>query len=133
MDLKGQVSVDLLFATLIAIIIIGSFVSLISSETETTQTAELGRARMVGEKIAEAINTVYTNGNGYSINVSMPSTTDLDMTAQVTTSGYVNIAYQEKSTSIRLIPRQNISSITMTSGNRYNIRNNNGTITITQL
>ncbi|MDI6644064.1 MAG: hypothetical protein QME14_03320 [Methanobacteriaceae archaeon] len=133
MDSKGQVSVDLLFATLIAMIIMGSFVALITGGTEKTQTAEFGRARMVGERIAEAINTVYINGRGYAVNLTMPATSDLDMTADVTSNGYVNVAYQGRTTSIRLIPRINITSATLSSGNIYTIRNNNGTITITQL
>jgi len=133
MDSKGQISVDLLFATLVAMIIIGSFVALITGGTEKTQTAEFGRARMIGERIAEAINTVYINGRGYTINLTMPATSDLDMTAVVTSTGYVNVAYQGRTTSIRLIPRTNITSATLRSGNIYNIRNNNGTITITQL
>lgn len=133
MDFKGQISVDLLFATLIAIIIVGSFVALITGGTEKTQTAEFGRARMVGERIAEAINTVYINGRGYNLNLTMPATSDLDMTADVTSTGYVNVAYQGRTTSIRLIPRTNITSATLSSGNVYNIRNNNGTITITEL
>ncbi|GAB4316298.1 MAG: hypothetical protein Kow0019_16860 [Methanobacteriaceae archaeon] len=133
MDSRGQISVDLLFATLVAMIIIGSFVALITGGTEKTQTAEFGRARMVGERIAEAINTVYINGRGYAINLTMPATSDLDMTADVTSTGYVNVAYQGRTTSIRLIPRTNITSATLRSGNIYNIRNNNGTITITQL
>ncbi|AXV36789.1 MAG: hypothetical protein CIT01_00545 [Methanobacterium sp. BRmetb2] len=133
MDSKGQVSVDLLFATLIAIIIMGSFVALITGGTEKTETAEFGRARMIGEKIAESINTVYVNGRGYSINLTMPAVSDLNMTAQVMNNGYVNVYYQGRTTSIRLVPRQNISPITLSSGHMYRIRNNNGTITITQL
>ena len=133
MDSKGQISVDLLFATLIAIIIMGSFVALITGGTEKTETAEFGRARMVGERIAEAINIVYVNGKGYSVNLTMPATTDLDMTADVTSNGYVNVDYQGRTTSIRLVPRQNISSSTLSSGNMYTIKNNNGTISITQL
>ncbi|MBV1766921.1 MAG: hypothetical protein KUA29_01220, partial [Methanobacterium sp.] len=113
-DNQGVATVDLLFATLIAMIIIGSLISIIGGETDRSSTAELGRARMVGERVATTINTVYTNGRGYSANITIPS--DMDITVDVTTNGFVQVKYAGSTIDIRLVPKTNINSVTMNKG-----------------
>jgi len=39
------------------------------SPSRKTQTGELAEVRMTGERITGTINIVYTNGQGYSINL----------------------------------------------------------------
>lgn len=130
MDSKGIASVDLLLATLVAFVIFGSFVSLISTETGNVQTSELAQTRVIGERIASTINTVYTSGNGYTVNMTLPND-NLTYTAQVKTNGTLTMTYNGQSFDILLTPRTNISAVTMTHGQRYKITNNNGTITFT--
>lgn len=131
LDNRGIATVDLLFATLIFLIIVVGFVNLISSEMDKTQAGELGKARMLGERIAEAINTVYINGRGYSVNLTLPS--DFNFTAYVNSAGYVTVTYKGNNTTINLISKSNLTNVTMTTGQRYQVKNNNGTITFTLL
>ena len=46
-------------------------VSLIGGTQDQTQSANVGAARIMGEKIAATVNTVYINGNGYSIDLDL--------------------------------------------------------------
>ncbi|MEN4005836.1 MAG: hypothetical protein PQ964_00500 [Methanobacteriaceae archaeon] len=97
-----------------------------------TQTGELGHVRMIGERTARAINTVHLNGNGYSINLTMPDTPIFN--ASVTTTGNVSsviMKHGSNNITIRLIPR-NVRSIVMSNGGRYRVRNN-GTIIIERI
>ena len=70
-DNKGQASAEFIFVTLIVILIIGGMVSLIGGTQDQTQSANVGAARIMGEKIAATVNTVYINGNGYSIDLDL--------------------------------------------------------------
>jgi hypothetical protein len=131
MDSKGIATVDLLFATLLAVIIIGSMVSLVNTEINQSTSGDFGNARLVGEKVAQAINTVYTNGNGYSLNLTLPS--NINYSIFVNNTGFLTVSFNTQSTKIKLIPQTNITSITMTAGNSYRIWNKNGTISITAI
>ena len=70
-DNKGQASAEFIFITLIAMIVIGSIVGVIGSNQAKTQTGDVGSATIMGQKIAETINTVYINGPGYSITMNL--------------------------------------------------------------
>lgn len=73
MDSRGIVAVDLIFATLLIIILAGSIITVISDRMDTvSQTEELGKARMTAENVAEAINKVYSGGTGHSASISLP-------------------------------------------------------------
>lgn len=65
-DDRGMATAELIFATFIALVVIGAMLSMISDEVNQSQVGNLGEARISGENIAEALNTVYINGNGYS-------------------------------------------------------------------
>jgi len=130
LDERGIASAELIFATLIFLIIITSFLSLTSTEMTKNQTAELGEVRIAGERIAAAINTVFINGKGYAANVTLPS--DLTFTAIVSTNGSLTMNYKGNSTVIKLIPK-NLTSVTMNPGQKYQIKNVNGTINFTLL
>ncbi|WJI08749.1 hypothetical protein FGU46_00895 [Methanobacterium sp. CWC-01] len=126
LDQKGLASAELLFITLVALVIFGGMVSLVSSGMEKTETASLAEARIVGEKIANNINSVHINGNGYSSNMTIPA--DPDITATVNNStGYLTVVYQGKNIDIKLIPSK-IDSKTMTSGHKYRVYNQNGAV-----
>ncbi len=66
-DDKGKFSAEFILISLVALIIMGGFISLIGSTMEKSHTGDNGGARILGEKIAETINTAYINGDGYSI------------------------------------------------------------------
>jgi uncharacterized protein (UPF0333 family) len=122
---KGQISAELLFVTLIFLIIMGSLISLVSSEMDKTQTGELGKARILGEKIAETLNMVYQNGNGHSIILNLPN--DFDFTAYVNNSGYVTVNYKGQVLNVKFIPKD-IQAVTMQPNQIYKVLNDNGTI-----
>jgi hypothetical protein len=126
LDNRGFASAEFIFVTLIALIILGGMVTLISSEMDKTQIGSLGQARILGEKIATTINTAYTNGKGYSIDISIP-TTSYAISVNDVTPGYVNVSNAGKSVAIKLIP-QNITPITLTSNSNYHVVNNGTTI-----
>ncbi|MGB9936938.1 MAG: hypothetical protein ACPK7O_04410 [Methanobacterium sp.] len=130
-DEKGVASAELLFVTLIFIIIAGSFVGLISSSMDNTQTGDLGKVRIVGEKIATTINTVYKNGAGYSIDLDLRD--DVDYYADINSTGYVTMRYNGQSIPIKLIAIDNMENITMNDGDRYKVYNDNGTIRFTAI
>jgi hypothetical protein len=136
LDDKGQGSIEILFITLIVFIIFAMFVGVINTASDKSQTASLGEARMQGEKIAEAINSVYIHGSGYAINITIPPSPNI--TARVNTPpGNVTVIYQGKSIPIKLIP-YSIQTYDITSDPQglvnviYTIKNNNGTINITK-
>ncbi|MDO9045696.1 MAG: hypothetical protein Q7U35_10390 [Methanobacteriaceae archaeon] len=128
MDQKGIATADLLFATLIAIVIFASLISSVSNEMNKTQTGDLGQARMIGERLASSINLVFINGNGYSMNTTLPN--NINYNLNVNNSGLF-VIFNGKQVKINLIPKANISSVNMTQGQKYIIKNNNGTITFT--
>ena len=130
-DEKGIASAELMFVTLIFIIVAGSFISLVNSEMDNTQTGDLGKVRIVGEKIATTINTVYKNGAGYSINLDLRD--DVIYTAIINGTGYVTMNFNGQNIPIKLIPKDNLQNITMNSGDRYNVYNDNGTIRFTAI
>lgn len=130
MDQKGIATADLLFATLIAIVIFASLISSVSNEMNKTQTGDLGQARMIGERLASSINTVFINGNGYTMNTTLPN--NINYNLNVNNSGLF-VIFNGKQVKINLIPKANISSVNMTQGQKYIIKNNNGTITFTSI
>jgi hypothetical protein len=96
-----------------------------------TETGTLGEVRMIGEKIASTINTVYINGNGYSINLTMSNTSTYK--AYVNSTGNVSSVKMEYGTNnitIKLIPT-NVQSVVMNNGQKYKVYNDNGTIKFT--
>lgn len=116
-------------------------VSLIGSTQNQSQTGDVGGARILGEKIAETINTVYINGNGYSIvldlttlNQSLSTTsTPFNFTATIknTTSGsFVTVSTIGTNVDVKLIPK-NINSPILYNNKIYNVTNVNGTVLIT--
>ncbi len=129
LDEEGQASAELIFVTLIVIVIMAGLVNFITNETHQNQTGNLGQARMTGENIAEVVNTVYTNGPGYTINLSIPAT----VTATVTGSTHsVTVICNGQSIIVNLIPT-NIKDVTLNNGSKYNVTNNNGTIEFSNL
>ena len=82
LDNKGQASAEFIFITLIAVIVIGSLVSVIGSNQAKTQVGDLGAATVMGQKIAETVNTAYINGNGYSLTLNL-STLNSQMNSSI--------------------------------------------------
>lgn len=132
LDEKGFGSVEFIFVTLIALIIIAGLANIVGTETNQVQTGDVAQTRMSGEKIAEVINTVYMNGIGYTISLNVPNATTVYTNNP---SGYLSI-YSSKSganITVKIIPT-NIQSTTLTAGNNYNVTQAaNGTIMFTQI
>lgn len=133
MDQKGIATADLLFATLIAIVIMASMVSTIGNEASKSQSGDLGTIRVVGEKVAETVNIVYTNGNGYAMNLTLTNVTNSSNYTIGVSNGGVLVNYQGKTININTLPKINVTSVNMTQGKMYLVKNNNGTITFTLL
>jgi hypothetical protein len=137
LDNKGQASAEFIFVTLIAVIVIGSLVSVIGSNQDKTQVGDVGGATIMGQKIAETVNTAYINGNGYSLtlnlstlNSTMNSTAyPFSFTAVIsnsTGSGVVTVTTGANNIAINLIP-------TKFNGTGYNNLTSNGIYTVTNL
>lgn len=134
LDDRGIATAELLFVTLIALVIIGAMLSLVSNEVNQQQIGSLGESRITGESIAEAINTVYNNGNGYSVTIRLDP--DPVFTAVIISAGNssnLTIFNSGKNVSIPLIPKRFNSSYNLSSGNNYQIINTDGNISIIQL
>ena len=140
-DDKGQASAEFILITIIVIIVIGGLLSVISSNQDKTLTGDVGGARVMGEKIAETVNTVYINGNGYSIdldlrtlNQTLSSTNaPFTMTATISNSGgpgIVTVSTAGNNVIVNLIPKRFNGTLTLNNHNLYHIRNVNGTIQI---
>ena len=139
-DNKGQASAEFIFITLIAMIVIGSIVGVIGSNQAKTQTGDVGSATIMGQKIAETINTVYINGPGYSItmnlstlNQGMNSTAyPFSFTAIVSNStgaGIVTIN-TNPNVNVNLIPSKINGTSTLNNNGVYIVKNVNGTVQI---
>ncbi len=132
LDENGQASVEFLFITLVVLIIIGGFVSLVSNEKGQTSTGNIAQARITGEMVAETINTVYTNGAGYSVNLTVPN----NMTIVINNPpGYVTVNsvfwnglqyINLQNVSVKFIP-WNIQNGTLNTDTTYTVTNNGST------
>lgn len=73
LDKKGFFSVDALFAVMLLLLISTSFLNIYEGRKAGAElmTAQL-EAKMVGERLAAAINTVYANGSCFELRVSLP-------------------------------------------------------------
>ncbi|NYB52868.1 MAG: hypothetical protein HVN35_09970 [Methanobacteriaceae archaeon] len=134
LDDKGMATAELLFVTLIALVIIAAMLSLVSNMVNQEQIGSLGESRMTGEGIAEALNTVYTNGNGYSVVIRLDS--EPAFGALISSSGNsstLTIMRGDKNVTIPLIPKQFVNNYTLNSGKNYKISNINNTIIIIEL
>ena len=140
-DNKGQASAEFIFITLIAMIVIGSIVGVIGSNQAKTQTGDVGSATIMGQKIAETINTVYINGPGYSITMNL-STLNQGMnsaaypfafTAIVSNStgaGIVTVNTTLSTVNVNLIPSKINGTSTLNNNGVYIVKNVNGTVQI---
>lgn len=131
LDDKGMATAELLFVTLIALVIIGSMLSLVSNEINQQQIGDLGQPRMAGENIAAALNTVYNNGHGYSVTIHLDPDPSYDALIQSAgNSSNLTIFTSGKNVTIPIIPKRFNSTYTLSSGNNYQISNVDGTIYI---
>jgi len=131
MNEKGQLSADFIFATLILLIVISSIVGIVSSGIDTANNAGLAEAKAIGERVAGAINTVYTNGNGHFVTVNLTSDANFNLTVNNAT---VAVRFNNKTTISNLIPDSgSVNSIIMGPNETYRIVNNNGLVTFTKL
>ena len=74
MDSRGIMTIDLIFASLLILIIIGGILSVVSERMDAvSSTDKLGNARMITENVAESINKVYSGGNGHTVTISLPA------------------------------------------------------------
>jgi uncharacterized protein (UPF0333 family) len=141
-DDKGQFSAEFILISLIVLIILGGLISLVGSTMDKTQTADSGGARIMGEKIAETINTAYVSGNGYSIDLDLrtmnqelsSSGNPFSFTATLTntSNGYVvAVTNSGFTSSVSVIPRKFTGLSTMNNNQLYHVKNvGNGTIQI---
>ncbi|OEC84877.1 MULTISPECIES: hypothetical protein [Methanobacterium] len=131
LDKNGQASAELIFVTVIFLVIAAGMIQLTGSEMNKADTGSIAQVRMIGESVAETINTVYINGNGYSINLTMPNKT-FDYTAYVSGAGNISMEYNNQNITIKLIPVNSTEPVTISPGQSYIVKNVNGTITFTQ-
>ena len=134
LDNKGIATAELLFVTFIALVVIGAMLSLVSTGINNQQVGSLGESRIAGETIAEALNTAYINGDGYSVTIHLDP--DPAFTAEIisaSNSSTLTIYNSGKNVTIPIIPKRFNSSYTLSSGKGYQIINIDGNITIIEL
>ena len=74
MELQGTFSIDLLFSTLMILIVIGWASSLATDRIGLVDTSqEVIEARGLAENIARTVNQVYSGGNGHGIKIYTPT------------------------------------------------------------
>jgi len=140
-DDKGQASAEFIFITLIALVIIGGLVTIIGSTQDKTQLGDVGGASALGQKIAETVNTVYINGNGYSITMNLSTLNQVlsttgnlyNITAVISNSsgaGVVSVTTGGSTTSANLIPTKFNGTLTLNNKQVYTVTNVNGTIQV---
>ena len=120
-------------------------VSLIGSTQDKTQSSNVGAARVMGEKIAETVNTVYINGNGYNIDLDLTTLNSAMSTGSnsfnytatiINNTGLVRVNTGGGNVDIKLVPKKfngtlTNGTITLYNNNIYHVTNVNGTIQIT--
>jgi hypothetical protein len=75
MESKGWLSADALISFLVIIIILTSFINIISIRIDTVNSIELAsESRVLGENMAQKIETTHSNGPGYYIICRTPRT-----------------------------------------------------------
>ena len=140
-DNKGQASAEFIFITLIVIVIIGGLVSVIGSNQDKTQIGDLGGANALGQKIAETINTVYINGNGYTIILNLTTLNQVmsstgnpynikAVISNATGTGAIAVTTGGSTVNINLIPSKINGTLTLNNNNVYQVKNVNGTVQI---
>lgn len=139
-DNRGMASVELIFITLIVLVIMAGMLSLISTQLGMTNTGNVAKMRIAGENMVTSINTVYVNGNGYSIDMQLPDDQYIEVNVINTGSdSYLTIYNNEEVVNLKLIPKRFYSNYTMYNSYvlgynpMYRITNNNGTLNITQI
>ncbi len=72
-DNRGFFSIDALFAVTLLLMVSASFLNLYEGRKQAADLmgARLG-AKMIGEELAAAINTVYANGSSFELRVDLP-------------------------------------------------------------
>ena len=66
--MKGQISLEAILTVGLTIVVLTSLVNLATERySSAIELGEMGEAKMFGEFLAEAINSVYSNGKGFSI------------------------------------------------------------------
>lgn len=133
MDQRGQLSVDLLFATLIILIIIASITSLVSSGILTANNAGLSQAKVIADDVANAINTNLNDGDGHYTQLSLPN---INQAYTVTINGnMVVVSYNGLNATSKIMTNNVVTAGTSNSpvlqnGSTYNISNVGGVINI---
>ena len=135
MDQGGQLTVDLLFATLIIIIAITSIVSITTTGIATANGSEISKAKVLSDDVARSVDTVISNGYGQYLVLELPgvsntTTTDFkyNYAIKVDNSG-VTVVYMGKNIVSSIIPNNNLKSDqNMYPGEKYNISNDQGKI-----
>ena len=106
--------------------------ALVSDGMSQTQSADISKARVVGEKYASAINAVHVAGNGYTANFTIPR----DLTVPPTTftvndaTDSIDVKVKGKTINIPVIPTDLTTfSVTSSSTDKVvTITNKNGKI-----
>jgi hypothetical protein len=104
-----------------------------NSQMDKIETGNLAQVRMIGESTAEAINTVYINGPGYSADLTLPNipnSTDI-YNVYVYNNGNMSVVYNGNNITIKLIPTSIQNFNMKNNGTIYKVKNNNGTIQFT--
>jgi hypothetical protein len=131
MDEKGWVTLDFLATLIIVFLTIQSIVAIVSERIETVNSIEdSGEAKILVENIAETLETVYTNGEGYYTIYKMPPTISGELYTIDVNSREVLIKFNGKTGCAHLTSMKisnsiyyDSQSVQMNGNQAYNISN----------
>lgn len=129
-DPSASISIDFLISMLFLLIITSSIISIAEGRFITAEnTEQLAEARVISEKVANAIEVTYSGGYGHEIRIEMPSSLKgSDYTVKVNQSGVLvmvngkcgySFSYLKKISSYN----NNQSEVFMFPKNSYILRN----------
>jgi len=89
MDRRGIITTELIFASIIILVIVSSIISVASERIDAASSTDMhGNARMTAEYVAGAINKVYNGGDSHAVTLSLPSNiSDKSYNIRVNSSG----------------------------------------------
>lgn len=133
MDQKGFLSADLIFATLLLIVITAGVVSVVSTGIDTAQNTTFSKAKVLSDTLASTVNAIYTNGDGNYIIFNFTSDSTFNYKVYVNNNG-VNVEYNNKNASSSIIPKNYLgNSYVINPGDVYNITNQGGIIVFNKI
>ena len=143
MDSRGFFSVDALFAVTLLLVVVGALTNLYGGSNQAaTWASASGEAKLTCEKLAAAVNTVYTNGSSFELYIELPATiqnraytifldnSNREITIAVPDAG-VTSSTAKAQVACKNFPSENFPSGALTPSNRVRVYWENNSVKVT--